>query len=89
MAHNIVAVHSKDFNTYKLHDLCLQSGSKQIVVTVLDMCSDKDCSGCCTNNARPSGNLVDVESFTDARWGVGDGQIQFADLGPTTGQGCK
>ena len=32
--------------------------------------------------------LVDIESFTDQRWGVEDGVIQWADLGPTKGAGC-
>ena len=49
MPHNIVAVFP-DFGTLKLHDLCLKSGTKTIVVTVLDTCGDSDCSGCCTEN---------------------------------------
>jgi hypothetical protein len=32
--------------------------------------------------------LIDVESYTAKRWGVPDGRIQWADLGPTKGQGC-
>jgi hypothetical protein len=48
-AHNIVAVFP-DFASLKLHDLCLRSGDKTIVVTVLDTCADSDCSGCCTRN---------------------------------------
>ena len=87
-AHNIVAIFP-NFKKYGLHDLCLRSGSKTIVVTALDTCADSDCSGCCTENAKPSGNLIDVESFTDQRWGVDDGPIEFADLGPTTGGGCN
>jgi hypothetical protein len=87
-SHNIVAVFP-NFNAYKLHDLCLRSGTNTIVVTAYDTCADSDCSGCCTQNAQPSGNLIDVESFTDARWGVDDGQIEFADLGPTSGGGCN
>jgi hypothetical protein len=86
-AHNIVAVFP-NFAALRLHDLCLRAGSKTIVVTAYDTCADSDCSGCCTQNARPSGNLVDVESFTDARWGVADGPIEWADLGPTSGAGC-
>jgi hypothetical protein len=90
-AHNIVAAFP-NFNAVKLHDLCLRdpsNPSNTIKVTVLDTCADSDCSGCCTQNAQPSGNLIDVESYTDARWGVPDGQIEWADLGPTTGSGCK
>jgi hypothetical protein len=84
-SHNIVAVHSKDFNKYKLHNLRLRSGSKTIDVVVYDECADSDCSGCCTQNAKPSGYLIDVESFTDARFGVPDGQIEWACLDP----GCQ
>jgi hypothetical protein len=87
-AHNIVAAFP-DFNALKLHDLCLRKGSKTIVVTVLDTCGDSDCSGCCTANKGDADELIDVESYTDARWGVADGRIEWADLGPTTGGGCN
>ena len=87
-AHNIVAVFP-NMNAYKLHDLCLKSGSKTIVVTVLDTCADSDCSGCCTQNKGSADALIDLESYTDARWGVADGRIQWADLGPTKGGGCN
>jgi hypothetical protein len=87
-AHNIVAAFP-DFGTLKLHDLCLKSGSSTILVTVLDTCGDSDCGGCCTQNKGSADELIDVESFTDTRWGVEDGPIQWADLGPTKGQGCK
>jgi hypothetical protein len=88
MSHNIVAVFP-DLGTLKLHDLCLKSGTKTIVVTALDTCGDSDCSGCCTKNKGSADELIDVESFTNARWGVPDGKIQWADLGPTKGQGCQ
>jgi hypothetical protein len=87
-AHDIVAVFP-DFATLKLHDLCLKSGTNTIVVTVLDTCADSDCSGCCTSNRGTADELIDVESYTDARWGVPDGRIQWADLGPTTTSGCS
>ena len=86
-AHNIVAAFP-DFAVLELHDLCLKSGTKTIVVTVLDTCADSDCSGCCTENQGTADELIDVESYTDARWGVPDGPIQWADLGPTTTSGC-
>jgi hypothetical protein len=89
MSHNIVAAFP-DFTTLKLHDLCLKSSTgKTIIVTVLDTCGDSDCNGCCTHNKGSADELIDVESFTDARWGVPDGRIQWADLGPTTGGGCQ
>jgi len=87
-AHNIVSVFP-DFTALKLHDLCLRKGQKLIVVTVLDTCADSDCSGCCTQNKGTADELIDIESYTDARWGVSDGPIEWADLGPTTGQGCN
>ena len=87
-AHNIVSAFP-DFDTLKLHDLCLRKGQKLIVVTVLDTCADSDCSGCCTQNKGSADELIDIESYTDARWGVPDGPIEWADLGPTTGQGCN
>jgi hypothetical protein len=89
MSHNIVAAFP-DFTALKLHDLCLKSSSgKTIVVTVLDTCGDGDCGGCCTQNKGSADELIDVESFTDARWGVSDGRIQWADLGPTKTAGCQ
>ena len=89
MSHNIVAAFP-DFTALKLHDLCLKSSTgKTIVVTVLDTCGDSDCSGCCTQNKGTADELIDVESFTDARWGVRDGRIQWADLGPTKTGGCQ
>ena len=89
MSHNIVAAFP-DFKTLGLHDLCLKSSKgKTIVVTVLDTCGDSDCSGCCTQNKGSADELIDVESFTDARWGVPDGRIQWADLGPTKTGGCQ
>lgn len=87
MAHNIVAAFP-DYDTLQLHDLCLKSGDKTIVVTVLDTCADSDCSGCCTQNQADNDQLIDLESYTNERWGVEDGQIQWADLGPTQGDGC-
>lgn len=87
-AHNIVSVFP-DFSTLKLHDLCLRQGQQVIVVTVLDTCADSDCSGCCTQNKGSASELIDIESYTDARWGVSDGPIEWADLGLTTGSGCN
>ncbi len=89
MSHDIVAAFP-DFTALKLHDLCLKSSTgKMIVVTVLDTCGDSDCNGCCTQNKGTADELIDVESFTDMRWGVPDGRIQWADLGPTKTSGCK
>jgi hypothetical protein len=86
-AHNIVAAFP-DYGTLALHDLCLKSGDKTLVVTVLDTCGDDDCDGCCTVNKGNADQLIDLESHTNDRFGVEDGIIQWADLGPTTGGGC-
>jgi hypothetical protein len=95
MSHNIVAVFpnltkaSNGIAALKLHDLCLKSGSKTIVVTAIDECGDSDCGGCCTQNKGSKEELIDVESYTNKRWGVADGAIEWADLGPTKGSGCN
>jgi len=86
-SHNIVAAFP-DFRELELHDLCLRKGDKTIVVTVLDTCGDSDCDGCCTENRGSADQLIDVESYTNDRWGVSDGAIEWADLGVTTGDGC-
>jgi hypothetical protein len=90
MAHNIVSVFP-DFNTLQLHDLCLHDpGTGQsIVVTVLDQCSDSDCSGCCTQNKGGLDELIDVEINTYMRFNNNDTPIKWADLGPTAGSGCN
>jgi hypothetical protein len=86
--HAIVAAFP-DFEELELHDLCLRKGSKTIVVTVLDTCADSDCDGCCSENQGNADQLIDLESYTNARWGVPDGPIEWADLGPTRGTGCE
>jgi len=78
--HNILAVHSRDANTYKLKTLRLKQGSHQIDAKVYDMCSDSDCDGCCTENARETGFLIDIESYTMERFGSGDGIVEWACL---------
>jgi hypothetical protein len=86
-AHNIAALFP-GFNNYELHDICIKSGDKTMVVTVYDTCGDNDCNGCCTQNKGNKDALIDLESYTNERWGLPDGAIQWADLGPTTGGGC-
>jgi hypothetical protein len=78
-SHDIVALFP--LGAYADHDLCLRSGASKIVVTAIDTCGDSDCNGCCTQNKGSADALVDVESYTDARWGVPDGPIEWADLG--------
>jgi hypothetical protein len=78
-AHNIAAVHEKDANTYKLKNLRLRQGTRQIDVTVYDMCADSDCSGCCTANANQNGIgfLIDIEKYTMQRFGSGSGIVEW------------
>jgi hypothetical protein len=78
--HNIIAVHEKDAGTYKLKTLRLKQGTHQIDAKVYDMCSDSDCSGCCTDNARETGFLIDIEKYTMQRFGSGDGIVDWACL---------
>jgi hypothetical protein len=80
MQHNIVAVHSKDANTYALKTLRLKQGAHQLDVTVYDECSDSDCSGCCTQNSKSTGFLIDIEKYTMQRFGSGDGIVDWACL---------
>ncbi len=87
-SHNIAALFP-GFEALKLHDICIKSGSKTMIVTVYDTCGDSDCSGCCTRNRGSADALIDLESYTNARWGLPDGPIQWADLGPTKGSGCN
>jgi hypothetical protein len=78
-AHNIAAFFP--LGRMKLHNLCLRAGGKTIEVTVYDTCGDHDCDGCCTRNRGDAAALIDLESFTNARFGVPDGRIEWADLG--------
>ncbi len=77
MEHNIIAIHEKDFDTYKHKTLRLTQGDKTIDAVVYDMCSDSDCNGCCTQNAGELGFLIDVESYTAERFGVNSGTVDW------------
>lgn len=77
--HNLVAVFPA--NGLEGHDLCVKSGNKTIVVTVVDTCGDSDCDGCCTENLGDADALIDLEKYTNERFGIEDGEVQFADLG--------
>jgi hypothetical protein len=79
-AHNIASVHSRDFPRYKLKTLRLRQDSHQIDVTVYDMCADSDCSGCCSENLGDTGFLLDLESYTVARFGTSEGVVEWTCL---------
>jgi hypothetical protein len=78
--HNIVAVHSRDFDTYVWKTLRIRADGHEIEAVVYDLCSDNDCSGCCTRNASETGFLIDMESHTKQRFGAGDGVVEWACL---------
>lgn len=80
MSHNIAAVHSDDADQYALKTLRLRADGNTIDVIVYDMCADSDCDGCCTRNSSDTGFLIDIESFTAARFGVEHDIIQWACL---------
>ena len=65
----------------KNHQICVRKGKKSIVVNVIDTCADSDCSGCCTRNKGDKNALIDLEHFTNMRFGVADGNVRWADLG--------
>ena len=85
-AHNIAAFFP--LGRMWLHNLCIRAGSKTMEVTVYDTCGDHDCNGCCTRNRGDAAALIDLESFTNARFGVPDGRIEWADLG-LAGTSCS
>lgn len=75
---NIIAVHEKDWNTYRLKTFRLRKGDYEIDAIVYDMCSDADCDGCCTRNAGDIGFLIDMEANTKARFGnQGSGIVEW------------
>lgn len=79
--HNIIAVHEKDWETYKLKTFRLRQNGHTVDAVVYDMCSDSDCDGCCTENAGSIGFLIDIESYTKARFNnQGDGVVEWTCL---------
>ena len=79
--HNIIAIHEKDWDTYKLKTFRLRKGGYTIDAVVYDKCADSDCDGCCTKNAGKIGFLIDIESYTRARFNnYGSGVVEWACL---------
>ena len=79
--HNIIAVHEKDWNQYKLKTFRLRMNGSTIDAVVYDMCSDSDCDGCCTENAGEIAFLIDIEKYTRERFdGNGDGVVEWTCL---------
>jgi hypothetical protein len=87
---DIVAVYPM-FEALVHHELCIrdpQSG-RVLVVNVIDTCNDADCNGCCTQNQANFDALIDLEFYTNERWGLPDGELQWADLGPRDQPICQ
>lgn len=74
---NIAAVHQKHWRMFGGKHLKLRQGGREIVVQVLDLCSDADCAGCCSQNLGGDGYLVDIEKHTMQRFGSGSGVVEF------------
>jgi hypothetical protein len=77
MANNIAAIHDKHAAQYKLKTLRIRQGDNMIDAKVWDQCSDSDCTGCCTNNSRETGFLIDLEKYTMERFGGEHGIAEF------------
>lgn len=75
--HNIIAVHLKDWGLLGMKILHLRQGEKEIYAQAVDACADEDCNGCCTANLGGDGYLIDIEKYTMARFGAGEGLIEF------------
>ena len=65
--HNIISIHEKDWQKYKLKTFRLRQNGRTLDAVVYDMCSDSDCDGCCTQNAGDLGFLIDIESYSCER----------------------
>lgn len=76
-SHNVIAIHSKDAEQYRLKTFRLKQGDLEIDATVYDMCSDTDCDGCCTQNSAETGFLIDIEKYTMERFGSGEGIVKW------------
>jgi hypothetical protein len=83
-AHNIAAVHLKDWQWLGLRVLRLRQGNREIDVQAIDACSDADCNGCCTANLGGDGFLIDIERSTMERFGSGEGIVEFQVCGKAT-----
>ena len=79
--HNIIAIHEKDWDTYKLKTFRLRKNGHTIDAVVYDKCADSDCEGCCTKNAGKIGFLIDIESYTRKRFNnYGSGVVEWTCL---------
>lgn len=78
MNNNIVAVHLKDWDWLGNHKLRIRQGSREIMATVYDACSDADTpNNNCTANMGKNNHLLDLEEFTMQRFGSHSGDVEF------------
>lgn len=65
---SIVSVNEKDFDQYKNKSVIIQDpgSGRTVTAKVLDLCSSRDCGGCCDKNAAKYGCdfLLDIEINT-------------------------
>ncbi len=76
-SNNIISIHSKDADQYKLKTLRIRQDGRTIDAKVYDMCADSDCNGCCSANSSETGFLVDLEKSTMERFGSGSGIVEW------------
>jgi hypothetical protein len=79
---NIMAFFSSygDNTSFGNNMIRVSSAGKTVVALVADTCGDSDCNGCCSNNADPTGYLVDMEYWTVVN--------NFGDISAAQGQIC-
>lgn len=81
--HNIISIHEKDWDKYKLKTFRLRQNGRTIDAVVYDKCADSDCDGCCTQNAGQLEFLIDIESYSCKRLvenGDCDGVVEWTCL---------
>jgi len=60
-----------DFNKYKYHNVTVTYNGNKYSFQVWDCCSDSDCNGCCSENARKNGGfLLDMSIMALKRYGM-------------------
>jgi len=79
---NIIAFFSTKGNNASFGNKMIRvsAAGKTVEALVADTCGDNDCNGCCTENANPSGYLVDMEYWTVVN--------NFGNLDAAEGQIC-
>jgi hypothetical protein len=81
-SNNLISFYSThgDNSSYGNQRIRIAARGTTVEAIVADTCGDSDCNGCCTENASPSGYLVDMEYHTVVN--------NFGDIGAASGQVC-